>query len=75
MSDPNYNAVPPGGYRIDPGICEDCGGVMGGFVGFPGEYPCQCLTGWTKAEQDEAARDAMIDAQLEEYQLRKKGAK
>lgn len=71
MSDPNYNAVPPGGYSSDPGVCDACGGIMGGMIGFPGEYPCHCPVEWTKQD----AEDAYVDAKIEEYMLARKGAK
>ena len=64
MSDPNYNAVPPGGYSYPEGVCEVCHGVKDGFVAFPGEWPCRCPAVMISSD---------LDNQIERWQLRKKG--
>jgi hypothetical protein len=61
MSDPEYVAVPPGGYSEDEGICPVCHGILPGYTGIEGEWPCEC----DKVDQ-------MIDADIEARRLRRK---
>ena len=40
MSDPEYSAQPK--QRPEPWHCYRCGGIVDGYVGLEGEWPCQC---------------------------------
>jgi len=38
--DPNYHAQPK--HAPEPWHCDKCGGVIQGYVGLEGEWPCMC---------------------------------
>ena len=42
LCDPMYDATRPGGYALDECQCPICHGILPGFVGIPGEWPCRC---------------------------------
>jgi len=41
--------------------CPYCGGILPGYVGVEGEWPCEC------------EKDVWLDMKLDEYMMKKKG--